>query len=231
MEEKKLSPYLILLPDDPDAQKDVLSTIFGSKIAQEIILNIDSGVIFQRDLIKKLKYSNKTILVYLKKLAELNILKEDFTIVEGHRLLYYKLKKMGEWFSSLIVYKKYEPEEFKQKIGTLFTVYLEHAIGLLLQYGFTQEKLRDIFEYTLSSHLKEHYITKTTMARYVGGIESLSNELQQIISSLESLDEEKKNKLLKINELKNLFTDFNEFYGILKNLLQKINENLKNAEI
>ncbi|MHA1385278.1 MAG: hypothetical protein ACTSR3_16120 [Candidatus Helarchaeota archaeon] len=227
MSEKKLSPYLILLPDDPNAQDEILTTIFGSKIARSIIVNIGSGIKFQKDLIEELKFSNKTIINYLKKLVKLNILEEDSTIVEGYRRLFYKLTPMGEWFSSLVEYREYKPEEFKVKLEQLFQIYLKHAIGLLIEYGFEQDKIRDIFEFTLSSHLKDEYITKSLFERYVKGINSLHDELTSILTSINSINDEKKKELLKIKELKGLFVDFDEFYGILKNKIQKLNEKLK----
>ena len=166
--EKNLYPYLILLPDDPKSQKRILSTFFGSDIAQSLIINIASGVKFQKDLIKNLKYSNKTIINYLKDLVDLNILEENSTTVGGHRRLFYKLTKMGEWFSSLVVYRDYKPEELKGILEELFQIYLKHAIGLLLENKFEQEKIRDIFERTLSSHLKEEYINKHCKKRLSG---------------------------------------------------------------
>ncbi|MHA1379820.1 MAG: hypothetical protein ACTSRG_15725 [Candidatus Helarchaeota archaeon] len=227
MEKKKLSPYLILLPDDPEAQKEILETIFGSKIAQSIIVDIDAGIIFQKDLIIKLKYSNKSIINYLKKLVELDILAEDSTLVEGHRRLSYKLTPMGQWFSSLVVYREYKPQEFKEKLEQLFQIYLKHAIGLLLENEFEQEKIRDIFEFTLSSHLKEDYISKLTFKKYVEDINSLKNELKSILDSINSLDKDKREDLLKIKEIKELFVDFDDFYGILKHKFEKLNEKLK----
>ncbi|NVM03711.1 MAG: hypothetical protein HWN67_15375 [Candidatus Helarchaeota archaeon] len=221
--EKNLYPYLILLPDDPKAQKKILSTIFGSDIAQSLIINIASGIEFQKDLIKKLKYSNKTIINYLRDLVDLNILEENSSIVEGHRRLFYKLTKMGEWFSSLVIYRDYKTEELKVILEELFQMYLKHAIGLLVENKFAQDKIRDIFERTLSSHLKEEYIKKLTIEKYVEDIQSLNSELQSILSSIDSLSKEKKKELLKINELKEL----DEFYGILKNKFQKLNEKLK----
>ncbi len=222
--EENLYPYLILLPNDPKSQKKILSTIFGSDIAQSLIINIASGVEFQKDLIKKLTFSNKTIINYLRDLVDLNILEENSTTVGGYRRLFYKLTKMGEWFSSLVVYRDYKPEEFKGILEELFQMYLKHAIGLLLENKFKQDKIRDIFESTLSSHLKEEYIKKLTIEKYIEDIQSLNNELDSILSSIDSFSKEKKKELLKINELKEL----DEFYGILKNKFQKLSEKLKN---
>lgn len=222
--EKNLYPYLILLPDDPDSQKKILSTIFGSDIAQSIIINIASGVEFQKDLINKLKYSNKTIINYLKELVDLNIIEENSSIFEGHRRLFYKLTKMGGWFSSLVIYRDYKPKELKGVLEELFQMYLNHAIGLLIDNKFEEDKIRNIFERTLSLQLKKDYIKQLTVDKYIADIESLNDDLQSILKSIDSLTKEEKKDLLKINELKEL----DEFYGILKNKFQELNEKLKN---
>ena len=227
MEETSLYPYLILLPDNEKKQKEILSTVFGSEIAQEIIINIDSGLIFQKDLISNLAASNKTIISYLKKFVELGILKEDSKIISGHRRLFYILTPMGEWFSSLVVYREYKPEEFKKKLEQLFQIYLSHSIGLLIDNNFSQQKIRDIFEFSLSSNLKDDYITRSTFKRYFEGIKSLSEELTSIKDSIFSMDEENRVKLLENKNLKNIFMELDEFYGILKDKVQILNEKLK----
>ena len=74
----KLHPYVVFLPAE---QKDkILSAIFGSKAGVDILrFSLKQGIaknIYQKDLVKTLNYSNKTIIENLKTLTKLGVLTE-----------------------------------------------------------------------------------------------------------------------------------------------------------
>jgi len=65
---EKLHPYVVFLPTE---KKDkILSAIFGSKAGVDVLrFSLKQGVaknIYQKDLVKTLNYSNKTIIENLK---------------------------------------------------------------------------------------------------------------------------------------------------------------------
>ncbi|MFA7080366.1 MAG: hypothetical protein WC203_05650, partial [Candidatus Bathyarchaeia archaeon] len=76
---EKLHPYVVFLPQE---KKDkILSAIFGSKAGVDVLrFSVKQGIaknIYQKDLVKKLNYSNKTIIENLKSLTSLGVLNES----------------------------------------------------------------------------------------------------------------------------------------------------------
>jgi hypothetical protein len=74
-----LHPYVVFLPTE---EKDkILSAIFGSKAAVDLLrFALKQGIIkniYQKDLVKTLNYSNKTIIENLKTLTKLGVLNEN----------------------------------------------------------------------------------------------------------------------------------------------------------
>src|SRR3972149_10800575 len=82
-----LHPYVVFLPNEQ--KNKILSAIFGSKAAVDILkFSLDQGVsnkIYQKDLIRKLAYSNKTIIEILKSLTKLGVLMEDMEKIEKEK--------------------------------------------------------------------------------------------------------------------------------------------------
>src|SRR4030043_243754 len=120
----KLHPYVVFLPSE---EKDkILSAIFGSKAAVDLLrFSLKQGIsknIYQKDLFKKLNYSNKTIIENLKSLTKLGVLNEDMEKNEREgRIIWvkaYQLTDAGKWFALLLA------EEKKQENKT------QHIIGL-----------------------------------------------------------------------------------------------------
>ena len=73
---EKLHPYVVFLPTE---KKDkILSAIFGSKAGVDVLrFSLKQGIskdIYQKDLVKSLNYSNKTIIENLKTLTKLGII-------------------------------------------------------------------------------------------------------------------------------------------------------------
>ena len=83
---EKLHPYVIFLPTE---KKDkILSAIFGSKAGVDLLrFSLKQGIsknIYQKELVKKLNYSNKTIIENLKTLTKLGVLNENMEKDEKH---------------------------------------------------------------------------------------------------------------------------------------------------
>ena len=103
-----LHPYVVFLPSDQKAR--VLSAIFGSKAAVDILkFSLQQGIssrIYQKELVKKLNYSNKTVIGNLKSLTKLGVLTEDKEKVNRNKRITwvkaYQLSDAGRWFALLI---------------------------------------------------------------------------------------------------------------------------------
>ena len=147
-----LNPYVVFLP--AQQKNRILRGIFGSKTAVEILRFFVSegvsGKIYQKDLVRKLTYSNKTILGNLKSLTKLGILDEDMEKIErGGRTLWvkaYRLSDVGKWFALLIAEEKDLSDKEKAVIlQSIFRRYVKWVRDLSQSLGVNGETLRRIF--------------------------------------------------------------------------------------
>jgi len=148
-----LHPYVVFLPSE---QKDkILSAIFGSKAAVALLrFSLKQGIsknIYQRDLFKKLNYSNKTIIENLKSLTKLGILNEDMEKNEREgRIIWvkaYQLTDAGKWFALLLAEEKELTEKEKAEIlQSLFRTYVKMVKGLSEELSINKQMLANIFK-------------------------------------------------------------------------------------
>jgi hypothetical protein len=148
-----LHPYVVFLPSE---QKNrILSAIFGSKAAVDILkFSLKQGIsnkIYQKDLVKKLDYSNKTIIGNLKSLTKLGILREDMEKSEKEgRIVWmkeYQLSDIGRWFALLLAKEKDLSEKEKAEIlQNLFRTYIKWVKDLSERLHVDKETLEEIFK-------------------------------------------------------------------------------------
>jgi DNA-binding PadR family transcriptional regulator len=149
---EKLRPYVVFLPTE---EKDrTLSAIFGSKAAVDLLrFSLKQGVsknIYQKDLFKKLNFSNKTIIQNLKSLTKLGILNEDMEKNEREgRIIWvktYQLTDAGKWFALLLAEEKELTGQEKTEIlQSLFRTYVKMVKGLAEEIGIDKKSLEEIF--------------------------------------------------------------------------------------
>lgn len=147
-----LHPYVVFLPSE---QKDkLLSAIFGSKAAVDIFrFSLNQGVsnkIYQKDLVRKLNYSNKTIIRNLKTLTKLGVLKEDMKKIEKKgRIVWvktYQLSDVGKWFALLLAEEKDLSRKEKAEIlQNIFTIYVKWVKDLSEKLHVNKKSLEKIF--------------------------------------------------------------------------------------
>jgi hypothetical protein len=149
---EKLHPYVVFLPTD---KKDkILSAIFGSKAGVDVLrFSLKQGVsrnIYQKDLVKKLNYSNKTIIENLKTLTTLGVLNESMEKNEKEgRIIWvkaYQLTNLGKWFALLLAEEKELPEKEKVEIlQSLFQTYVNQVKRLAEEIGIDKKMLEKTF--------------------------------------------------------------------------------------
>lgn len=147
-----LHPYVVFLPSE---QKDkLLSAIFGSKAAVDIFrFSLNQGVsnkIYQKDLVRKLNYSNKTIIGNLKTLTKLGVLKEDMEKIEERgRIVWvktYQLSDIGKWFALLLAEEKDLSRKEKAEIlQNIFKTYVKWVKDLSEKLHVNKKSLEKIF--------------------------------------------------------------------------------------
>jgi len=148
-----LYPYVIFLPKD--RKEKVLEAIFGSNVPIDVLkFSLSQGTgqkIYQRDLISKLGYSNKTIIEHLKALTQLEILAEQMEKVDGAGrtvwLKSYTLTDLGKWFALLLVGEEsLSSEEKADIVRNAFRSYTKWIMELSEKLGMRKEDLSKIFE-------------------------------------------------------------------------------------
>jgi DNA-binding HxlR family transcriptional regulator len=149
---EKLHPYVVFLPTE---KKDkILSAIFGSKAGVDILrFALKQGIarnIYQKDLVKRLNYSNKTIIENLKSLTKLGVLTELMEKNEKDgRIIWveaYQLTILGRWFALLLAEESEISEEEKAEIlQSLFRTYVKLVKGLAEELGINKKMLEEIF--------------------------------------------------------------------------------------
>lgn len=149
---ENLHPYVVFLPSEHKIK--VLSAIFGSKAAVDILkFSLRQGIsnkIYQRDLVKTLTYSNKTVIENLKSLTKLRILSEKMEKTErSGRITWvkaYQLSSAGKWFALLLAEEKELSDKEKAEIfQSLFRAYLRWARDLSQKLKIDKNVLKRVF--------------------------------------------------------------------------------------
>ena len=146
-------PYVVFLPSGRKVR--ILGAIFGSKAAVDILkFSLHKGIsnrLYQTELVKKLSYSNKTIIANLKSLTDLKILHERMEKTEKNRravwVKTYTLSDTGKWFALLLAEEKDLSETEKAQIlESLFRTYIRWAKDLAQKLNMSPNTLKDAFK-------------------------------------------------------------------------------------
>ena len=146
-------PYVVFLPAEHKLR--ILSAIFGSKAAVDILkFSLKQGIsrkIYQKDLVKRLTYSNKTVIENLKSLTKLRVLDENMEKAQMKgRITWiktYRLTDVGRWFALLLAEEKDLKEAEKAEIlQDLFRTYVRWVKDLSERLHMDQAKLERAFE-------------------------------------------------------------------------------------
>lgn len=139
----------------PSEQKTkILSAIFGSKAAVDILrFSLAQGIssrIYQKDLVKRLRYSNKTVIGNLKTLTKFGILIEAMEKNEQNRRVVwvkaYRLSDAGRWFALLLAEEKDLSNAEKWEIlQDLFKAYIRWVKNLSEKLGVDRKMLEKTF--------------------------------------------------------------------------------------
>jgi hypothetical protein len=147
-----LHPYVVFLPTE---QKDkILGAIFGSKAAVDIFrFSLSQGIsniLYQKDLVRKLSYSNKTTIGNLKSLTKFGVLSEHMekTEKEGRTIWVkaYQLTDVGKWFALLLAEEKDLSRGEKAEIlQNIFKAYIRWVKDLSEKLHVNKQTLEKIF--------------------------------------------------------------------------------------
>ncbi|MGD6852617.1 MAG: hypothetical protein ACQCN6_11210 [Candidatus Bathyarchaeia archaeon] len=155
---EQLRPYVVFLPAE---KKDkILSAIFGSKAGVDILrFSLKQGIaksIYQKELVEKLNYSNKTIIENLKTLTSLGVLNESMEKNDKDgRIIWiktYQLTTLGRWFALLLAEEAELTEDEKTEIlQSLFRTYVKQVKHLAEELGINKKMLEETFREEMRS--------------------------------------------------------------------------------
>ena len=149
---EKLHPYVVFLPSERKSK--ILGAIFGSKAAVDLLkFSLTQGIsnkIYQKDLMRKLTYSNKTIIGNLKSLTNLGILTEAMEKIETNGrttwVKAYQLSDTGRWFALLLAEEKdLSAEEKGEILENIFRKYVKWVKDLSETLHVSAKALKEIF--------------------------------------------------------------------------------------
>ena len=149
---EELHPYVVFLPSEQKTR--ILNAIFGSKAAVDVLrFALAQGIsnkIYQKSLMKKLAYSNKTVIENLKALTKLGILRESMEKIEqANRIVWvksYMLSDAGKWFALLLAEGKDLAEGEKAEIlQNLFRAYIRWVRGISEKLHVDKKAFEEIF--------------------------------------------------------------------------------------
>ena len=147
-----LHPYVVFLPTEQ--KNKILGAIFGSKAAVDILrFSLSQGIsniIYQKDLVRKLAYSNKTIIGNLKSLTKLGVLSEYMEKIEKEgRIVWvkaYQLSDVGKWFALLLAEEKDLSRGEKAEIlSNIFRAYIKWIKNISEKLHVNKGALEKIF--------------------------------------------------------------------------------------
>lgn len=127
--------YILPFPLENEKRKLIWS-VLQSKVGKTLLMKMKLNErTYQRDLIKKTSYSNKSIIEYLKRMVSADILDQGMEqITKGKRKIrikWYVPTKLGRWF--ILFLKPTEeipPEIVKTIIEEIFHVYASSIVEI-----------------------------------------------------------------------------------------------------
>jgi DNA-binding MarR family transcriptional regulator len=153
---KGLWPYVLPLPTSTSRQTRLILSVFKSEASMNLVKHVPlDKEAYQKELIRTLGYSNKTVIKWLRSLVTAGILKEEMkeTTVKGRRVWVksYRLTSLGKWIRLLLIAPRQLPaERIRELIRDLFGLYVKSVAALSKRYGISVSVLKRDFEDALS---------------------------------------------------------------------------------
>jgi len=153
---KGLWPYVLPLPTSTTRQTRLILSVFRSEASMNLVKHVPlDKEAYQKELIRVLGYSNKTVIKWLRSLVIAGILREEMkeTMVKGRRVWVksYTLTSLGKWIRLLLMApRELPPKRIRELITDLFRVYVKSVAALCKRYGIGISMLRREFEDALT---------------------------------------------------------------------------------
>jgi len=151
MEEDQIWHYILPFPLETEKRRLIWS-ILQSKVGKSLLMNMDvEGRTYQKDMINRMSYSNKSIIEYLKRMFSAGMLEQGMEqVVTGKRKVrvkWYVPTNLGRWF---ILFLKpaddIPPELVRKTIEEIFHVYASSIVEVCRNFGIDINIFRNILK-------------------------------------------------------------------------------------
>jgi hypothetical protein len=141
--------YILPFPLE-DEKRKLIWSVLQSKVGKSLLMNMKlDGRTYQRDFINGTPYSNKSIIVYLKRMVSAGILEQGMEqVVAGKRkvrIKWYVPTNLGRWFILFLKPTEEIPPELARKtIEEIFNVYASSIVEVCENFGIDIDVFREI---------------------------------------------------------------------------------------
>lgn len=159
MAEDQIWHYVLPFPLETEKRR-LIWRVLQSKVGKSLLMNMKlEGRIYQRDLINGTPYSNKSIIEYLKRMVQADLLEQGIeqvsTAKSKIRIKWYVPTKLGRWFILFLKpTNEIPPELIRKTIEEIFHVYASSIVEVCQNFGLDIEIFSNI--------LDKEYRTKST---------------------------------------------------------------------
>ena len=160
----RLWSYILPLPVESVDQLKVLLSVFSSEITIGILRNIKlSGKTYQKELLRSLPHSSRTVIGKLKQLVSAGVLREGVERKKIGRktvwVKWYTPTFIGKWIITLLTPpEEVDPLRFAEISKELFKMYARSLAELCLNFDLSIEDYYDI--------LDREYLDRASQARW-----------------------------------------------------------------
>ncbi|MFA5363870.1 MAG: hypothetical protein WC325_01650 [Candidatus Bathyarchaeia archaeon] len=147
--------YILPFPLDAEKRKLIWS-VLQSKVGKSLLINIKlDGRTYQRDFINGTSYSNKSIIVYLKRMVSAGILQQGMEQISTRkrkvRIKWYIPTNLGRWFILFLKpTEEFPPELVKKTIEEILHVYAQSIVEVCQNFEINI----DVFDKILAEQRK-----------------------------------------------------------------------------
>ncbi len=144
-------PYVLPFPTDVK-QRRLVWSILQSHVGMSVLMKLKLNErTYQRELIRQMSYSNKSIIEYLKKMVRAGILEEGLEKVETHRkrtwIKWYVPTQLGKWFILFLKNPEEIPTDLARKtLEELFQLYASSIVDVSEKYRLSLDFFHQILD-------------------------------------------------------------------------------------
>lgn len=142
-EANKFWPYILLMPSTYDERVAFIKDVLASRIASTVLPKFEeSSVVLQRDLIRDLTHSNKSIIRYLEILRSYGLIETGSKVEGGKRVVYHEPTKRG--WGVIRFFSEGLPSDVRELTESLLEEYLTSLSSFYREHNLEESVFFEI---------------------------------------------------------------------------------------